>query len=404
MTAFRTAWNFLKADPRYQGKFGTLPRPIQGMMERELAAGRLGEPGDVRHERMQVMNPMQQAIEGGRSNRGDYPVEVGEGMGEPLPMQPEFVERDLSPLREKVTSMISRTPLEIQEDAEGKEVARQKGGGFEGYGGYGTVQEPAYQTMPEESYFTPREQYNINPEFARVAGRNIVGAFGGKDGTTLQQTDRKLNIKEGMAQGTRPSRRSLVSDPSQQKDTNTLNIIRALQEAMRENPNMTPGQQEALIQSMQEQQTDEDTLTPALQDMASELGASFSMDDSMQPQESGQPRPLNPRLQLRAEQLQPLGQQSQARLEGTKGVSGEEFRAGTQDPEVDPRLYEMMQMRSGDDLQQRLAELGRDPMSVNQAIAASNLDRVRREGREQLRRRASSLGGSQEQSQIDRQG
>ena len=389
MTAFGTAWNFLKADPRYQGKFGTLHPSIQGMMDRALASGRLGEPGDVRHERMQVMNPMQQAIEGGQSSRGDYPVEVGEGMGEPLPMQPEFIERDLSPLREDVTSQIGRS-------------TRLVGGKLDDRYGYRDI--PAYQTMPEESYFTPREQYNINPDFARVAGRNIVGAFGGKDGTTLQQTDRKLNIKEGIAQGARPSRRSLVSDPSQQRDTNTLNIIRALQQAMQENPDMTPGQQEALIQSMQEQQADEDTLTPALQDMASELGASFSMDDSMQPQESGQTRQLNPRLQLRAEQLKPLGRQSQARLEGTKGVSGEEFRAGTQDPEVDPRLYEMMQMRSGDDLQQRLAELGRDPMSVNQAIAQSNLERVRAEARNQLRRRASSLGGSQEQSQIDREG
>lgn len=70
---------------------------------------------------------------------------------------------------------------------------------------------------------------------------------------------------------------------------------------------------------------------------------------------------------------------------------------------IDPALYEMMQLRSGDDLQQRLAELGRDPMSVNQAIAESNLEKVRAEAREGLRRRAASLGGSQEQSQIDRQ-
>ena len=154
---------------------------------------------------------------------------------------------------------------------------------------------------------------------------------------------------------------------------------------------------------MREQREDEETLTPALQDMAERMGASFSTDGSMQPQESGQPRPLNPRLQLEAEQLQPLGRQTQARIEESKGVSGEEFRAGTQDPEVDPRLYEMMQMRSGDDLQQRLAELGRDPMSINQAIAQSNLERVRGEARDQMRRRAASLGGSQEQSEIDRQ-
>lgn len=408
MTAFNTAWNFLKADPRHQGKFGTLPRPIQGIMQRELEAGRLGEPGDVRHERMQVMNPMQEAIEGGLSHRGDYPVEVGEGMGEALPMQPEFVERDLSPLREDVTSQIGRSTRLIGDKLEDR---------------YGYRDIPAYQTMPEESYFTPKEQFNINPEFARVAGRNIVGAFGGQGGTTMQtmrggsgaglyspsgmhqrRMATGLGNVEGIAQGGRLGQRSLVSDPSQQKEANTLNIIRALQEAMRENPNMSIGQQEALIQSMQEQQENEDTLTPALQDMASEMGASFSMDDSMQPQESGQPRPLNPRLQLRAEQLEPLGARAQARLEESKGPSGEEFRAGTQDPEVDPTLYEMMQMRSGDDLQQRLAELGRDPMSVNQAIAQSNLERVREEARNQLRRRAASLGGSREQSQIDRQG
>lgn len=393
MTAFGTAWDFLKADPRYQGRYGTLPRPIQGMMERELAAGRLGEPGDVRHQRMQVINPMQRAIEGGMPSRGNYPVEVGEGMGEPLPMQPEFVERDLSPLREDVTSNIQ---------SGGPSVRLMPSGDLEVI--HGTRDVPMYRTMPEESYFTPRERYNIDPEFARVAGRNIAGTFGGQGGTTLQQTNRKLNVQEGVPQKARIGRRSLVGDPSQQKDAETLRIIQALQQAMQENPNMTPGQQEALIQSMREQREDEETLTPALQDMAERMGASFSMDDSMQPQESGQPRPLNPRLQLRAEQLQPLGRRAQARLEESKGPSGEEFRAGTQDPSVDPTLYEMMQMRSGDDLQQRLAELGRDPMSINQAIAQSNLKRVQREAQDQMRRRAASLGGSQEQSEIDRQG
>ena len=84
-------------------------------------------------------------------------------------------------------------------------------------------------------------------------------------------------------------------------------------------------------------------------------------------------------------------------------TSPKPFYSELAEDRTDPMLSEMMQMRSGDDLQQRLAELGRDPMSVNQAIAASNLDRVRREAREGLRRRAASLGGSQEQSQIDRQ-
>jgi hypothetical protein len=307
-------------------------------------------------------------------------------------MQPEFVERDLSPLREDVTSNIQ---------SGGPSVRLMPSGDLEVI--HGTRDVPMYRTMPEESYFTPRERYNIDPEFARVAGRNIAGTFGGQGGTTLQQTNRKLNVQEGVPQKARIGRRSLVGDPSQQKDAETLRIIQALQQAMQENPNMTPGQQEALIQSMREQREDEETLTPALQDMAERMGASFSTDDSMQPQESGQPRPLNPRLQLRAEQLQPLGRQSQALLEESKGPSGEEFRAGTQDPSVDPTLYEMMQMRSGDDLQQRLAELGRDPMSINQAIAQSNLKRVQREAQDQMRRRAASLGGSQEQSEIDRQ-
>ena len=425
MTAFTQAWTFLKADPESLGAHRvTLPPPIMGMMNRLREQGKLGQRGDISHQQMQVMNPMQQGLrelgQGGVHHTGEYPIEVGEGEGDRIPIDPAEIERDMSPLRENMTTMMNRNPLFIQQDAEGNELAmrrdgsRVKGGDDE----YATEKIRGYKTNPEESFYSPQEQYAINPEFARVTGRNILGAFGGKDGTVMQtlrggsgaglyspsgmhQRRRATGLGnvEGMAQNTRINQRSSTDTKARNEAMKELQ----LRQLIRDNPNMSAGQ---ILEARKKM--DEEVFTPdyeALQDEFTQMGADFDLPPPPAPPQ----QIFNPIEQMRAEQLSPFGARAQARLEQSKGPSGEEFRAGTQDPEIDPRLYEMMQMRSGDDMKQRLQELGMDDMSTSKRIGEAAREKMQAMRDEDMLRRIAQLQReqarpSQTQSDIDEQG
>lgn len=467
MTAFTQAWTFLKADPESLGAHRVaLPLPIMGMMNRLREQGKLGQRGDVRGETGTVMNPysipavqqaMQEnpdmtpaelealmqtmgAIEGGVRHTGEYPIEVGEGEGDRIPIDPAEIERDMSPLRENVASREGQSTRLIGDKLDNRHGYRDK---------------PMYRTMPEESFYSPQEQYAIDPEFARIAGRNILGqkgtfqniTGGGSSGINQLDFDTKgrgiarkptvLGRTEGLQSRGKLNQRSSTDTKARNEAMKELQ----LRQLVRDNPNMSAGQ---ILEARKKM--DEEAFTPdyeGLQDEFAQMGADFELPPPPAPPQ----QIFNPTEQMRAEQLSPLGARAQALIEESKGLSGEEFRRQTQSPEtgfkvpnypismagdsspspiqsppspkpfyseptggfVDPRLYEMMQMRSGDDMKQRLQELGMDDMSTSKRIGEAAREKMQAMRDEDMRRRIAQLQReqarpSQTQSDIDEQG
>ena len=149
MSAFGHAWDLLKAIPGQQGYMGTLPPAVLQMLARRRAEA--GEEG---------LGPT----------------------GEPLPATDRRVERDLSPLREMQQTMIS------QRDAEEMAGDTQS---------MGVTSAPSmanvrgYDTMPEESFYSPREQRLAREGMEQSAGRQLTGG----------QRGGRTNIRGGSGAG-----------------------------------------------------------------------------------------------------------------------------------------------------------------------------------------------------------
>lgn len=199
MSAFADAWNLLKAIPGQQGYMGTLPpslvglegdpRPGRGGMlgRRRRAAGEEGL-GDVMHMR----RTMPAQYEGQGDNRRmvsplrevDMPSEAGDMRTgetfapEALPATDRRVQRDLTPLREMQQTMISRragnAPVESMDH---NTVAMGNVRGFD--------------TMPEESFYSPREQRLAREGMEQSAGRQLTGG----------QRGGRTNIRGGSGAG-----------------------------------------------------------------------------------------------------------------------------------------------------------------------------------------------------------
>ena len=172
MRAFADAWNLLKAIPGQQSYMGTLPPAVLQMLRRRRAEAGEEGLGDVMHMR----RTMPAQYEGEGDNRRmvsplrevDMPSEAGDMRTgetfapESLPATDRRVQRDLTPLREMQQTMISRragnAPVESMAH---NTVAMGNVRGFD--------------TMPEESFYSPREQRLAREGMEQSAGRQLTG-------------------------------------------------------------------------------------------------------------------------------------------------------------------------------------------------------------------------------------
>jgi len=238
MSAFMHAWNLLKAIPGQQGYTGTLPPAVLQMLARRRAEAGEEGLGDVMHMR----RTMPAEYEGDEmvtpSRKVDMPSEAGdmrpgeEFAPEALPATDRRVQRDLSPLQEMTETMIAHTP-------------RGTVGEMAGSGGTSMARVPGYELMPEESFFSPREQRLAREGMEQTAGRQLTGGQrGGRtnirggsgagmnlplrgvddEGKRLRQGGRRrrattLQNVEGVGAGARlgGASREFVDDPQEQR-------------------------------------------------------------------------------------------------------------------------------------------------------------------------------------------
>lgn len=226
MSAFENAWLTLKAQPGAQGIYGTVHPAIAGVASNEFDDEYLGDSA-LSHERdneaVRIMNPVAR-MRGGMLNRlqgkdlemldldqrarlegmtdnfsgrGDVvhrdiprlgesivndkgkvvehtsmpqianvPVplaNLGGGKGEEFPMGVSAIERDTSPLRENVTSMMGTARRNMQGDII-----------------HPTQSIPMLETDPEESFTTPIERARAGQDMTSAANRMITGSRGGR--------------------------------------------------------------------------------------------------------------------------------------------------------------------------------------------------------------------------------
>jgi len=182
MTAFMQAWNLLKAFEEDRGYYGTLPRAIRQMLERRRAEAGEEGLGDVQHMRRTL--PAQ--FEGTGDDRQmvspvrevDMPSEAGDMREMPggemeqfspeqLPKTNMRVGRDMSPLQEMRPTMTGHS-LAFDPATEGRHH-----GAINPRTTMANVR--GYDTMPEESFHTPREARLTREGMEQSAGRQLTG-------------------------------------------------------------------------------------------------------------------------------------------------------------------------------------------------------------------------------------
>lgn len=238
MSAFVEAWNLLKAIPGQQGYTGTLPPAVRGMYERARAAAGDDRRGDIEHQLLQL--PMENIPESAvdnvrerkmrpsevRFDEAGNPIPIPAGEGEQMPRSLRGIERDLSPLREK-------TPTQI-----GHSVKIDPGTGRR-YGATSMQEVPGYETMPEESFFTPRERRVAQEGIDPTLRRNIGGQQRGQRMTDLRH--QVIGSQEGVARGGRltgASREFMPEKEPEQKMTPEQELAIRLAAMAANNPNI----------------------------------------------------------------------------------------------------------------------------------------------------------------------
>lgn len=248
VAAIELAWNALlsKAFEEDQGHLGTLPPAVRGMIDRRMAEAKArGEEGpllgDVQH-------------------MAGTPLEVGEGMGEVLPMRTprgayRRVARDISPIRELSPQMMghrvmARKPVNPQgQTISGMGLTPEQEAGMLIEPETAMANLPTHEAAPEQSFFTPREQYfaRLNPEEA--ARRQVMGSRGGRfqqvragtiggKRTDMSKKPRpiKFGTAEGMATGARLGASSEFAPAPEKKPSMAERLAAMAAEA---NPNIT---------------------------------------------------------------------------------------------------------------------------------------------------------------------
>jgi hypothetical protein len=248
VAAIELAWNALlsKAFPEDQGYLGTLPPAVRGMIDRRMAEAKArGEEGpllgDVQH-------------------MAGTPLEVGEGMGEALPMRTprgayRRVARDISPIQELSPQMMghrvmARKPtLPMGETVSGMGLTPEQEAGMFIEPQTAMANLPMYEAAPEQSFFTPREQFLAREGATDAARRQVRGSGGGRfqqiragtiggKRTDMSKKPRpvKFGSAEGMATGARLGASSEFAPAPEKKPSMAERLAAMAAEA---NPNIT---------------------------------------------------------------------------------------------------------------------------------------------------------------------
>lgn len=392
--AFTNAWGLLKALPEEQGYLGTVPRPLQGLIAR-----RGGQMGDVRHEPTFRESLSEEGTVIRDPKAVDLPVEVGEGEGERVPRGIKPLRQDITPIQERQPTMqgysaIAMTPKGPETVGPEGLTEQQKASMIRPETRLNMANIPGYEMMPEESFYTPREQMEAREGMEQAAGRQLTGGQrggrmsmtgGGKSGiyaplrgraddpttATFQGTDFRgkrvnpaatrrrattLGNVEGVSRGAKLGGRSMAFLPQSVKDaqrppTQAERLAEMAREAAMNNPNM---------------QIDLENLTPP------------PKEEDKTPRE---------------EDLQTGGRAARAAQRVAESKEAQSVKPRL-DFDVDPMTQEMFADPSGTAAQAAMGELeGRMQAAEKSKFQQQLAELARRQGR----------GGSAEQSQIDRE-
>jgi len=188
MSAFSAAWSLLKArDDRLVHGRMTAPPPIVGMLERLRQQGMLGEAGDVRDQQVPLSEAnMPRSVlqdEKRPPMPALRPVDVPPGQGDVVPVNLQQIERNVSPLREDVETMMGGTGFIDPRTGKPADTARRADLARADQEPIPTMPTetrkiPGYETMPEEGYHTRAEQRLAADQTGNMLGRTMAGQRG----------------------------------------------------------------------------------------------------------------------------------------------------------------------------------------------------------------------------------
>lgn len=371
MSAFASAWHLLKALPEEQGYMGTLPRSVQGLMERARAQG---SRGPVHHTDRRGMERNPETGEMARTGPfRSEPVDVVAGEGEELPASNRRIERDLSPLQEAYDTMTGHS-LNLSPATEGPMQGQM-------VPSTSMARVPGYELMPEESFFTPREARLAREGMEQSAGRQLTqGQRGGRMDMTGGS---KSGIYAPLRGQTDEGKRIRVAN---RRAANLGNV-----EGMRQGARLGGASREFTQEAGEAERapTQEERIAQLLQGMTTGVeheggGQQISFDPNIAPARGGEeaeaeekeaPLPRN-------ERLRPMGRRAAERLEQSKVAM--------------PRPNLDIPQQPG------MAEMFADPSGPEGQAAMQNFEQVDSANRQRLMAMAKQK--ALEQANINRQG
>jgi len=384
MSAFASAWHLLKALPEQQGYMGTLPRSIQGYMERARAQGGEDQRGDVEHQSMRGMQRNPKTGEMARTGPfRSEPVDVVAGEGEELPASNRRIERDLSPLQEAYQTMVGHSQSLSPATAgpmQGQMVPKTSMANVMGH-----------ELMPEEAFYTPREARLAREGMEQSAGRQLTsGQRGGrmdmtggsKSGSYLPLRGEK-DSPDNLSGDIRVQRRGAERQKygRHRRAANLGNV-----EGMRQGARLGGASDEFVDRTEEREEqrapTQEERIAQLLQGMGDQSG-NVSFDSNIAPARGGEEAEEEKEAPLpRNERLRPMGRRAAERLEQSKNAMGK--------PNLDiPQ-------------QPGMAEMFADPSGPEGQAAMQNFQQVDSSNRARLMQMAKQK--ALEQANINRQG
>ena len=362
MSAFASAWDLLKALPEEQGYMGTLPRPIQGLMERARAQG---SRGPVQHTDRRGMERNPETGEMARTGPfRSEPVDVVAGEGEELPATNRRIERDLSPLQEAYQTMVSHGIN--RHPGTGKVVPSTSMANVMGH-----------ELMPEESFYTPREARLAREGMEQSAGRQLTqGQRGGRMDMTGGS---KSGIYSPLRGQTDEGKRIRVAN---RRAANLGNV-----EGMRQGARLGGASDEFVDRTEEREEqrapTQEERIAQLLQGMGDQ-GGNVSFDPNIAPARGGEEAEVEEKEAPlpRNERLRPMGRRAAERLEQSKTAM--------------PRPNLDIPQQPG------MAEMFADPSGPEGQAAMQNFQQVDATNRARLMQMAKEK--ALEQANINRQG
>ena len=383
--AFTNAWGLLKAVPEQQGYLGTVPPAI-----RQLIARRGGEMGDVRHEpTYREDSPV----------GVDLPVEVGEGEGERVPRGIKPLRQDVTPIQERQATMQGYTPIAMTptgpSPVSGEGLTEQQRAVMthpETRVNMANI--PGYETMPEESFFTPREQMEAREGMEQAAGRQLTGGQrggrmsmtgGSKSGIYAPLRGRADDPTTATFQGTDFQGKRINPAATRRRATTLGNV-----EGVSRGAKLGGRSMAFLPQSVKDEQRPP-TQAERLAEMARE--AAMNNPNMQIDLENLTPPPKEEDKTPREEDLQTGGRAARAAQRVAESKEAQSVKPRL-DFDADPMTQEMFADPSGTAAQAAMGELeGRMQAAQKAKFQQQLAELARRQGR----------GGSAEQSQIDRE-